>query len=159
MIHRNYIVLMPSDAGVNAALDICLQGPVGTQSAPVSAAVGGTPPPAGWNGGADGAFYEWRGLPIRFETLFGSTGFSPRARLGFNLSIAGINDADIPIANLSRSVIGSYDGGTIIPTTEVADPSYGPVLRLTNTAATQGKVYQVSLTIYEPKDEDKSALR
>lgn len=158
MVHRNYIVLMPSNAGTNPNMDICLAGPVGTQSAPVAAAGGGTAPPSGWNGG-DGAFYEWRGLPIRFETLFGATGFTPRARLGFQLSIVGIDDVDIPTGNFSRSVIGSYDGGSIISTTEVADPSYGPVLRLANTAATQGKVYQVSVTIFEPKDEDKSAFR
>lgn len=151
--HRTYIVLTP--AAATAAIDICVQGPVGTKSAPVSAAVGGTSPPAGWNGGA-GAYYEWRGRTLRLETLAGATAFAPRARLGFHVSIAPIAAAVrsfVPGIQLSQSLVQNLDGGSIIAAPDIADPSYGPVIRLTNSADVENMVWVVNFSIFEPSDD------
>jgi len=146
MIQRTYLVVMPSEPG---ALDIVVEGPVGSSSAPVKAAAGGTTPPVGWNG-VDGQYFEWRARTLRFESLFGGTGFVPRLRLSFGLAITG-NSEVLPIAKLSASLLGTLSAAFAGLT--LADPAYGPVIRLTNTVNTASNLYVVSFTVSEVKDE------
>lgn len=164
MINRQYIVLNPTDVGATPLLDIVLEVP-GTQSAPVSSAVGGTTPPSGWNGG-NGAYYELRGRPIRFPIKSGQSGFSPLARLGFLLSVLPFTGPGTVIANQpavtpSLSVTGDLDAGPgpIINPANLADPTYGgiqrPVLRFSCNSNSQ--IYLVNFTIFGAQDEDWEA--
>lgn len=160
MIHRVYYVTMPSTA---VDLDIILRGPVGTPAAPVAgSAYGGTRtlPPAGWNAAATtGTFFEWRSRPLRFETVFGAAGFVPRARLGYLLGVrfaAGAPLAIVPDIVVSQSLVGAlpspYD------TAAIPDPAYGPVLRFLDDVAVRSKTFVVTLSIMEPKDEDRDPI-
>jgi hypothetical protein len=155
MIQRTYVVTMPSDAEVGTGLDIVVQGPTGSANAPVAGAGYGlakTAPPAGWLGEPDGRFYEWRSRTMRLETLFGATGFVPRTNLGVGVSIAALGTSgDVPGFVFARSfaVTGSVS-------LSVADPTYGPVLRIINSANVQGRSFLVTLTLPEPQDEDSA---
>lgn len=154
MIHRTYIVLMPESGN----LDILVDGPVGSRTAPVGSTA--TPAPSGWNGGASGRFYEQLGRTLRFELLSGATGFVPRANLGFRLSVTRLMPqavaADVPAAVLSASLVTLGDG-TDITVTALADPSYGgrarPVIRLIGGGTIASGVFLVDFGIVEPKDE------
>lgn len=164
MIHRTYILMLPSTASI--PIDIVLTLP-GSQTAPVAAGggAGKTAPPAGWNG-ADGAYYEWRGLPVRFETLVGATpppngsGFAPRGRLGWKITTHCLNSTvvtQIPEVLPSPSVIATLGGAGGIPTIALTEPSYGPVIRVVNTVASgQSTVWAVHLDLFEVKDDDRS---
>jgi hypothetical protein len=173
--NRTYIVKMPGSQDAITYVDITVMGPVGTQAAPVSSAVGGTPPPVGWNGGASAAaFYEWRGRPLRIPVLAAPTslatpsgvnsGFVPRLRLGWRLALqelapSGIS-ADFPAIVPSVS-LGSFAGGpagAIIPVTPLLDPTYGPVLRVFSSVALANKVYAIHFSVFEQKDEDRDPL-
>lgn len=164
MIHRTYFVQMPSDAGNMPNLDILLRGPVGSESAPVRLTpAGGTAPPAGWgvftNANSDGQFFEWRSRPIRFETEAGDTGFVPRARLGWSVVASPTDENDAgclstPIYILSQSLVGTL--ASPWDAVQIADPTYGPVLRLLNTPDLQGGIFVVNLILPEAKDEDRN---
>jgi hypothetical protein len=155
MIQRTYVVTMPSDAGVGTALDVVVQGPVGTPNAPVAGAGYGltkTAPPAGWTGEPDGSFYEWRSRTMRFETEFGDTGFVPRTNLGVGVSITPlVTGGDVPGFFFARSFALAASVGF-----SVVDQTYGPVLRLVNSANVQGRSFLVVLTLPEAQDEDSA---
>jgi len=171
-IHRTYIVQMPGTGFLTTDLDIVVAVP-GSNTAPV--AYGTSPPrtapPAGWGGSPsfDGAYYEWRGRTILIPVLStagGSlatgiqNGFVPRARLGFTLSINQIENvaaaAILPKVLISKSLIGTFDDTVgVINAADLADPTYGPVIRLKNAAAVATLIYVVNFSIYEAKDEDR----
>jgi hypothetical protein len=173
MINRTYIVKTPSARALFT--DICLRSPMGTRLAPVADTAtypGSTPPPAGWVAACDdGAYYEVRGRPLRFEHLFAEGavgGFTSRFNLGFHLSIvpygvsAGVASAItgvLPSQSLLAAVGGDVDGA--IAASNLADPAYGPVIRVYNPTFSQGQVsalYVVSLSIAERKDDDFSNI-
>lgn len=146
MIKRLYVVKMPTSVPTTA-LDILVTNNPGTQSVPVVA-------------GGDGAYYEWRGRPLRVPNPSGTTGFVPRFRLGFAVSIAGYGAADVtdlPGFQLSASLasVSSTDAGPTISVPTFADPSGKPALRLVGGGNTAGQVYLVTLLVMEPKDDDR----
>jgi hypothetical protein len=147
VISRTYIVKMPSEVSTNP-VDILVQNNPGTQAAPVVA-------------GSDGAYYEWRGLPLRLPNPSGTNGFVPRLRLGFEVVVSPISDTiatDTPGVQLSASLasLSSTDVGPTINVPTFADPVAGPAIRLTGGAGTAGKVFAVTLKVSEAKDEDRS---
>lgn len=147
MISRTYIVLMPTETPTGP-LDILVENNPGTQAAPVVA-------------GGDGAYYEWRGLPLHLPNRVGTPGFVPRLRLGFEVAVAGISTAivtDLPGVQLSASLasLSSTDSGPTISVPAFADPVAGPAIRLTGGAGTAGKVFAVTLKVAEARDEDRS---
>ena len=146
MIWRQYVVKMPT-AEATAPLNILLLTP-GAQSAPEVA-------------GGDGAYYERRARPVRFETVSGETGFVPRLRLGFSLSIVPIQASGqitIPGVQLSASLasLASTDSSPDINVPAFADPAGGPAIRLIGTADTAGDFFVVTLGIAQEADEDRS---
>jgi hypothetical protein len=155
--NRTYIVKLPG----TGAIDIMPEGPVGSRSAPVQAE-DGTAPPAGWNGG-DGAYYEWRGRTLRFEkraAVGAAGGFVPRLRLGWNLSLYRFQAAvaasyRTPGVIVSQSLIDTIAGGLIANTT-IADPSYGPVIRLTTSAELADQIWVVHFSVAAEQDEDRA---
>jgi hypothetical protein len=153
---------MPTNAGASPALDIIVQGPVGSAAAPVQVAPPGptvTVAPPGWVGG-DGQFFEWRGRPIRIPILAGNTGFVPRLRLGWKTAVYCADPGDgegcfaIPCVLYSQSLIGTLNPPFNVA--QIADPSYGPVIRLTNSGDVQGGIFVVHLNIYAAQDEDRA---
>lgn len=182
MIRRTYIVgLNPLLQGF-PNLDIVVAVP-GARTAPVLDPVTWagqpfTPPPANW-AAACGAnwYYEQRGRALRLEAVAGAAGFVPRFNLGVHLSIVALQAAD-----------GSADDNNLLPTltpsaslmpaplaaanaalgaayvNALADPSYGPIIRIWNDAAlfegreAQAMIYMVNLRISENKDEDFNTL-
>lgn len=170
MIHRTYLAQMPSIAGTMPYLDILPQGPVGSPNAPVSRAQSPQPAnqtagPSGWqvfpnsvNG--DGQFCEWRGRTLRFEKLFSAGvagGFVPRLRLGWKLTALPASQLDgclvAPTILYSKSLVGEPPSPFDVMV--IADPSYGPAIRLLNTPDTEGGLYVVQLSVYDIKDEDR----
>lgn len=154
MINRTYICRMPNVAGGSVNLDIAVQNAPGTRSAPVGS--GGVAAAA-----AVGAYYEWRGRPLRFPNpSTPAASFVPRARLGWNVSVYqyGAVQANSPGVILSASIISSLvsteGGGPIISPTLLADPAYGPTIRLINAAALADLIYIVHFNIMEQDDED-----
>lgn len=155
MISRTYVVKMPTSSPATP-VDILVQNAPGSQSAPVVAAT-------------DGAYYEWRGRPLRIPVLSGGSppstaaiaaGFVPRFRLGFTVSIVRIAAAivtDLPGAQLSSSLaaLSSTDSGPTISVTSFPDPAGGPAIRLIGGTGTAGGVFQVTLECPEAKDEDR----
>jgi hypothetical protein len=164
MFHRTYLVKMPTVSGTMPYLDIILEGPVGSADAPVKVAGGGTTPPAGWQVfglvTGDGQFFEWQGLTLRFETLEAdgdAGGFTPRARLGYNVSLFSSDTGSdgcniIPPTALSGSLLGDLAAPFNVAT--FTDPSYGPVIRLMNSVDTEGAIYTVNLSIYTAYEAD-----
>ena len=157
MISRTYICLLPNQGGVD--LDIALQNAPGTQAAPVG--TGGVAASA-----ANGAYYELRGRPVRFEQLALLTGgganpaFVRRARLGWRIAayIWNSSVARSPSFLLSNSVVQSLvstEGGTIVNPSTLADPGYGPTLRIINHADLATKYLFVHFDIMEAKDDDR----
>src|SRR4051812_41124208 len=131
MINRTYIVKMPTSSSTTA-VDIPVQNIPGTQALPITVAT-------------DAIYYEWRGRTLRFEQLkLTSTGaanssWSPRMRLGVQVSVAPIGNAaivtDLPDVQLSAS-FGTFTAtGIAIPA--LADSvTNGPILRLIGGAGT-----------------------
>lgn len=163
MLNRTFLVKMPSNASTMPYLDILPGGPVGSPSAPVKIAAGGTTPPSGWQVFAgpvsgDGQFCEWRSLILRTPILFGATGFVPRFRLGWHTSIYLADTASTAVATPSVVHSQSLVGALVSPfdVETVADPSYGPSIRLMNAATVQGKTYVVHVLVAEAKDDQRS---
>jgi hypothetical protein len=163
MIHRTYVVRLPTALSDNG-LDIIVEGPVGSPSAPVGVGVGFTAPPAGWLGG-DGAFFEIRSRTLRIPVRAPGAdpvpaGFVERLRLGWHLSIHPLVDTSgvpviIPRVQYSRSLIQSI--APAYPTVvDLLDPTYGPVIRLgRDDVLTTNHSYVVQLAVIEQKDEDR----
>ncbi len=147
------MVQMPAGGEGGDTLDILVQDP-GSPSAPV----------LGGDTIVNGAYYEWRGRPIRLETLAadGATGgFVPRTRLGLKFSIVEITSGTagaLPGVQLSASLasLASTDAGPTINIPAFADPSGEPVIRLRNSADSAEGFFMVSVEISEAKDEDRS---
>jgi hypothetical protein len=168
MRHRTYYVRMPTASAQMPYLDIFVGGSsVGNPAAPVGLVGAGlTAPPPGWQQGADfanapdgkgdGQFFEARGLPLRVED-----GESGVFRLGYTLAIVPTDpDHDcvpIPRCQLSQTLLGGGLTGLFVPM-QIADPSYGPAIRMLNTADTQGVLYCVNMVVYEAREEDRLAL-
>lgn len=147
MISRQYIVKMPNEVSTNP-IDILVQNNPGSQAAPVVA-------------GGDGAYYEWRGRPLRIPNPSGSAGYVQRFRLGFLVSVTQYLNAvgtGLPGVQLSASLakLSSTDAGPTISVPAFADPAGGPSIRLIGGAATAGGVYMVMIQVAEPKDEDRN---
>lgn len=179
MINRGYIVKLET-ARQATSLDIVVGLP-GSPTAPVASAAvypaaGVTPAPAGWLGGA-GAYYELRSRSIPFEKFSGQTGFTPRTRLGLYLSIVALQDSIasascnnlLPMLSLSASLANAPGAGNSAVmgatyATAFADPSYGPVIRVHNSALLEpgtnnvGALYYVTFAIAEAKNEDFTAF-
>jgi hypothetical protein len=148
MLHRTYLVRMPSQGTL---LDIVVEGPVGSPSAPVGVGAGFTAPPPGWIGG-DGVYFEWRGRPLRLPVRFGSNGFVPRLRLGWRLSIQLLSAIEEPRVTMSQTLIGTLLAPFAAFT--LADPAYGPVIRLANPNE-EASVFFVHFGVSEDKDGDR----
>jgi hypothetical protein len=180
MISRTYVVKMP-EATSTTPFDIVVQGPVGSSATGASSAstpgvqptvavsvANGNAPAGAWGTNNDGSYYEIRARPFRVPVLAGGApptaaqialGFVPRLRLGLTLSVVPLATAiqtDVPGVQLSSSLVPALSiTGLAVPA--LADPSYGPVIRLTGGANTAGKFYLVTLAIMEAKDEDRNA--
>lgn len=147
-INRTYLVALNTDAN---SLDIVVDGPVGTAAAPVN---NGTAAPAGWVG-SDGQYYELQGRTLPVPTRFGDADFVPRLALGWNVSVQPVNEAvtgtEPPMAvRFSRSLVGVLAGAFAV--NNLADPAYGPVLRLEYPNSWRNQVVIVTLTVFEAKD-------
>lgn len=147
MINRQYIVKMPTSVATNP-IDILIQNNPGTQAAPVVA-------------GTDGAYYEWRGRPLRIPNPSGTAGFVPRFRLGFIIGLVRISTAivtDLPGVQLSASLasLSSTDAGPTISVPAFADPAGGPAIRLIGGTNTAGGVFVLTLLVAQAKDDDRN---
>lgn len=147
MISRQYVVKMPNEVPTNP-IDILVQNNPGTQAAPVVA-------------GGDGAYYEWRGRPLRVPNPSSSASYVQRFRLGFSATLTPISTSivtDLPGVQFSASLakLSSTDSGPTISVPTFADPAGGPAIRLTGDTGTGGKVFVLSLTLPEAKDEDRN---
>lgn len=164
-----------------SSLDIIVGLP-GSATAPVAVAASYpgatvTPAPAGWLGGPNGAYYEMRGRSLPFEKFSGQTGFVPRTRLGIRLSIMALQNVNssgdcsnlLPMLGLSASLAPAPGVGAPLVfgtnyAAALADPNYGPVIRVYDTAdlapdfGADPALYLVSLGIAEAKDEDFTAF-
>lgn len=146
MISRLYIVKMPQESP-GTPLDILVQANPGSKDAPVDT--------------GDGAYYELRGRPLRLETLVGDTGFVPRLRLGFTVSITSLGTAPTrrPGVQLSESLVGdlsSTDAGPALNVPVLPDPGGEPVIRLNGANSTAGNYYLVALQCAQAADDDRS---
>ena len=158
------MVLMPADAAANPAIDIPVEGPVGTPLLPVN---NGTAAPAGWNGGT-GQYFEIRSrilrVPIRrnadTDAAARTRGFMARTALGFTIAVnqvatsramaIGVVLSDSLIAISAAAYAAAFAG------LRIADPAYGPSIRIDNDAVIQGQLLMVNFDIYEEKDEDRN---
>lgn len=157
MITRTYIVKMPTSSPTTP-LDILVMNSPGTQAVPIVA-------------GTDGAYYEWRGRPLRIPVLSGgapptaaqiAAGFVPRLRLGFIVVVTPISAAiatDLPGVQLSSSLasLASTDAGPTLNIPAFADPGGNPSIRLIGGAGTAAKFFAVTLMCPEASDEDRSS--
>lgn len=157
MLSRTYICLLPNNGAVN--LDIALENAPGAVGAPVG--TGGVAASA-----ANGAYYELRARPIVFpvKALVGGVAnpaFVRRANLGWMLSMhvyGGAALTEAPVYLLSNSVVQSLlstEGGPIVNPATLADPGYGPTLRIVNHANLAGRYVIVNFAIFEAKDDDR----
>ena len=146
MISRTYVVLMPSGGEAATPVNIPVQDDPGLPTAPAT------------QGSA--AWFEWRGRPLRFETVAGDPGFVPRLRLGFGFSIVPLVSLATPISTVVPSVAFSeslVQDMSILTMPVLADPSGMPAIQLTGSSSTAGHTYLVTLQIMEAKDEDRTA--
>jgi hypothetical protein len=172
MINRTYIVKTPTD---QPFVDICVRSPTGSRAAPVANPLlylGVTPPPTGWAAVCgDSAYYEIRSRTLRIEHLAVegvAGGYTQRTNLGFILSVTpyGVQlvqglMAVMNGAQLSSSLLAGVggDAGGAIANTVLADPAYGPVIRIFNPyedveRSSFASIYVVNFSIMERKDED-----
>lgn len=148
MIARTYYVVMPTAESGTVALDIVLEAYPGSQGAPIAAGNA----PAGWNGG-NGSYYEIRSRPVRLPVKSGDDGFVPRFRLGWTYSASRVGTADgaVPGVQFSETLQAALNS------TPLADPTYGPVIRLSGLQANVGGgAFVVQLEIMQAKDEDRT---
>lgn len=146
MISRTYVVNMPAGGDAAVPVNIFVQNDPGTIDAPVS------------QGSA--SYFEWRGRPLRFETVFGDAGFVPRLTLGFGLSVVPLVSLTTPIATVVPSVALSQSlvpDLSILQVAPLADPSDMPAIQLTGSSSTASHAYLVTLQVMEAKDEDRTA--
>lgn len=150
MLSRTYVVVMaPVDGGdPTAPVDILVQNDPGSVDARVTT--------------ADGAiYYEWRGRPIRFETVAAdgaAGGFVPRARLGCQISVTCLgagNPAAVPAVKLSASLSSVVDDVFGAP---FADPNGMPAIRLASATNIASIAYLVSLQIPDAKDDEITGM-
>lgn len=139
MQSRQYVVKMPTAGGGTTALDILVLSDPGSKDAPVTA-------------GTDGAYYEWLGRPVRFETESGDDGFTPRLNLGpmvFITPIQASGQISMPGVQLSASLasLASTDSSPDVNVPALADGVNGPMIRLIGTADTAGDFFLVTLLI------------
>lgn len=149
MITRTYVVRMPGEESPTTPVDILVENDPGAQDAPVGDET-------------TGAYYEQLGRPLSIPNpASNASSYIPRLRLGFVLSltpIAGAALTAIPSVQLSESLaqLASTDAGPTIDVPSFPDPSDQPAIRLTGSAATQGRYFVLSLSIVEPADTDRS---
>jgi hypothetical protein len=179
MIHREYLVVMPTKSATMPFLDIPVIDPamgLATRELPLGS-LGGPPLPTGWQTGlpfifapggmGDGQVCELRSRILRIEALASAGaagGFVPRLRLGGYLGMAMLGttlSAVPPPAQFSQSLAGATAGpyaASVIP-----DPVYGilaqPVIRLWNTTNCEGLIVLVSLGLATSEDEDGATGR
>jgi hypothetical protein len=187
MIHRAYVVQLDQGNGQSyPPCDIIVSLP-GTPAAPVTnpavfpPGTPLTPAPSAWVAACTQAhavtavYYEIRGRALRIEKTFGQAGFVPRTNLGFHLSVCTLSAASggqfnaansLPMLSLSASLaVGPgaaavFSGGSGYGPA-LADPSYGPVIRVWNSSILHSEadpIFLVNLAIAENKDEDFQAL-
>jgi hypothetical protein len=181
MIHRQYVCKLAPLVQAYPPLDIMVRVP-GTYAAPVNnpALYGGvgTAAPAAWIA-ACGAnwYYESRPRAVRLEHLAAegaAAGFTARFRLGGYLSIVPLDDqaglapvaGTVPSVSISASLAPNPISNPLLGVEigAFADPAYGPVIRLRNSASlyglerATGVLFLVSLGIAENKDEDWANL-
>jgi hypothetical protein len=181
MIHRQYVCKLSSSIEGFPFLDIMVQMG-GSYAAPVNnpalfAGIG-TAAPAAWQAvcGANW-YYEARSRILRLEHLAAAgaaAGFTPRGRLGAQISIVRLENS-VPVAPVPGGIpaISASASLAVNPISNVAlgaeigafaDPAYGPVIRLHNSADLFGERQQVgiyflvSLGLAENQDEDGSNL-
>jgi hypothetical protein len=148
MLSRLYVVQMPEEVPTTP-LDILVESAPGSKDAPALP--------------GDGAYYEWRGRPLRLETLAAdgvSGGFVPRLRLGFAVTITPYRQGvvtGVPGTQLSASLVGDVsttDGGPSINVPALPDPNGEPAIRLSGDVTTAGAVYLVTLLCPEAKEDN-----
>lgn len=163
MIFRTYFVVMPTNPGSMPNLDIVLRGPMGTMATPMS--IANANGPAGWqvfgavNG--DGQVAEWRGRPVPIDVLFAAGaagGFVARFRLGWMLSALPADSSSdgclvAPTIIYSASLLGTVAAPFNL--TQIADPAYGPVIRLLNSPDISGRPFIVQLGVAQARDDDR----
>lgn len=173
MINRTYVVKTPSTGRSSSGyVDICVQSNVGSRSLPVAdpinyGAGNVTAPPSGWVAVCgDAAYYEIRGRELRLEHLAAAGvagGFTPRTNLGFRLAITPYGTTAVQTitasATLSTSLLTQVGGdtGNVIASITLADPSYGPVIRIyapQNGGGLLTRTLLVHFDIMERKDDD-----
>jgi hypothetical protein len=155
MIQRTYAVQMPSVDRTTSDMDIMPFGPVGTQAVPMDE--NNALAPAAWEVACtDGKFFEIRGRALPPQALYGTAGFAATLRLGWNLTIQAVTPGStrfVPIHRFSNTLISGVLGNTVMTT--LADPSYGPVIRLFNHADLAGSWFIVHLNIFDQRDESE----
>lgn len=188
MIHRQYVVKLPIPIEQLAgSCDIIVELP-GSYTNPVADGIGAYPgatvtqPSAAWIAQCgDAAYYEIRARSIPLEMIVGDPGFTPRTRLGGYISVVGLQSPNnlarqlagagiqIPFVSFSESLArqmgtaaNAMIWGDYINT--FADPAYGPVIRIWNSASLhtadpemENPIYLVSFGLAEAKDEDFEA--
>lgn len=182
-LRRQYLAVMPTDAGNMPYLDILVEGPVGSINnlVAIGATATGSVPPAGWQSGpdfasapsgqGDGAFCEWASRTLRVPSHFGDTNdagdstFCPLLRNGFSVSVitAGRADGGVfcggiqPALNLSESLVGQLPG--TVSDLLIEDQTYGTrqqaVIRLWNSPDVAGKMFVVSFEVQTDLDRDR----
>ncbi len=149
MISRTYVVMMPGDSHPTDPVNIYVQDAPGTPEQPVEQ--------------EDACYFEWRGRPIRFETVAAdgvAGGFVPRLTLGFAFSIVPLvslrqpNTTVVPSVAFSESLIPDI---SILSVPVLPDPSDMPAIQLTGTADTASHTYLLTIQIMEAKDEDRTS--
>lgn len=164
MIFRTYFVLMPSNPASMPNLDIVLRGPMGTLGTPMS--IANANGPAGWqvfgavNGDGQVGEVLGREVPIAVLAAAGAAGgFVPRLRRGWQFSALAANSASDgcivpPTVVYSATLLGTV--AAPFAGVQIADPAYGPVIRLINAADIAGQVFICHLGVAQPRDDDRS---
>lgn len=175
MIRRTYVVSLPNSQRTTPHfVDICVRSGMGTRLLPVANPItygaNVTAPPAGWVAACgDAAYYEIRGRVLPIERLFGvgaAGGFTERTRLGFKLVVtpysdwgaaAGYSPASAQLSQTLWAAVGGDIGGAV-PATNLADPVYGPVIRVFTPQIGETLINSMLLLIHfdiaQQKDED-----
>lgn len=165
MIFRTYFVVMPTNSGTMPNLDIPLRGPMGTLALPLS--IANANGPTGWqvfgavNG--DGSVGEvlGRAVPIAVLAAAGAAaGFVPRFRRGWQFSALAANSASDgcivpPTVVYSATLLGTV--AAPFASAQIADPAYGPVIRLLNAPDIAGQTFICHLGVAQARDDDRQS--